>query len=218
MMDEHTYALGEMDRRMGNLLRFGTVSQVDTANALVKIDIGDLVTDWLPWLTMRAGQDRIWRAPDIGEQVVLLSPGDPSQGVVLGAVFQTTHPANGNSQDVERTTYKDGTVVEYNRATHQLLVDASASSGTVLVKCSTATVQATASVTLDTPETHCTGKLTVDNLLTYKNGIAGTGGGNGNTITGSIVLTGGDVTADGIGLKSHHHSDPQGGNTSSAIA
>lgn len=218
-MEEQHYALGEMDRRLANLVRYGTVSAVDTANALAQVSLDDgASTDWVPWMTARAANDRVWRAPEVGEQVVLLSPGEPSQGVILGSIFQTAHPANGNSQDVERTTYQDGTVVEYDRAAHQLLVDASASSGTVLVKCSTATVQAATSVTLDTPATHCTGKLTVDDLLTYKNGIAGTGGGNGNAITGNITVTSGDVTADGIGLKAHHHSDPQGGNTGSALA
>lgn len=209
-MDEHEYALGDMDRRMGNMLRFGTVSAVDAANALARVDLGDLVTDWVPWLTRRAGEDRTWCPLEVGEQVVLMSPGDPSQGVVIGSLFQTAHPANGNSQDDTRVTFKDGTVVEYNRATHQLLVDASASSGTVVVKCATATVNATDSVTLDTPEAHCTGKLTVDGLLTWKGGMSGSGG-SGAAIAGNVSVTGGNVTADGIGLKTHTHSDPQGG-------
>lgn len=37
-------------------------------------------------------------------------------------------------------------------------------------------------------------------------------------VNGSVTVTGGDVTADGIGLKAHHHDDPQGGVTSPARA
>lgn len=33
------------------------------------------------------------------------------------------------------------------------------------------------------------------------------------TILGDVIVTGGDVTADGISLKTHTHSDPQGGDT-----
>ena len=64
-------------------------------------------------------------------------------------------------------------------------------------------------VTIDSPQTTCTGKLTVAGLLTYEDGLSG---------TGNAAITGGDVTADGIGLKGHHHDDPQGGETSTAKA
>lgn len=115
MSEERDYTLGEMDRKMSNLLRFGTVAAVDPANALVKVDLGELTTDWLPWTTPRAGQDQTWSTPDVGEQVVLLSPGDPSQGVVVGSLFQSAHPANGNQGKDRRMTFKDGTVVEFDR-------------------------------------------------------------------------------------------------------
>jgi phage baseplate assembly protein V len=36
---------------------------------------------------------------------------------------------------------------------------------------------------------------------------------NVNIIGGTVNVTGGDVAADGISLKTHVHSDPQGGNT-----
>lgn len=114
-MDERDYSLGELDRRMGNLVRIGTVSAVDPATGLVKVDLGDLVTDWVPWTTPRAGQDRVWSTPDIGEQVVLASPGDPSQGVVLGSLFQDAHPQNGSAGKDRRITFKDGTVLEFDR-------------------------------------------------------------------------------------------------------
>lgn len=61
------------------------------------------------------------------------------------------------------------------------------------------------------------GPLTVNGLLTYTQGMQGYGGtGSTATINGNVTVTGGDVTADGIGLKAHHHNDPQGGVTSAA--
>lgn len=59
---------------LANLLRLGTVAQLDVAEARVKVDIGGLVTDWVPWVpwvTGRAGATRTWSAPRVGEQVLL---------------------------------------------------------------------------------------------------------------------------------------------------
>jgi len=77
------------------------------------------------------------------------------------------------------------------------------------------------SVVLDTPDTRCTGNLTVAGTLlaagplVFAAGItgAGAGGGSGGTITGSLTIVDGDVNADGISLKAHVHALPSGGET-----
>lgn len=51
------------------------------------------------------------------------------------------------------------------------------------------------SISLDAAATTCTGTLTVAGLLTFQAGMAGSGG---------AAITG-EVSADGIGLKAHHH-------------
>ena len=66
-------------------------------------------------------------------------------------------------------------------------------------------IQNTPSVTADTPLFHCTGKLTVDDLLTYGNGLAGTGGANANTISGNLTHTAGNLTSNGKTLHTHTH-------------
>lgn len=119
-MDE--YSVGELQRQMANVIRIGKIVALDETNARVKVDVAGLVTDWLPWAVNRAGGNRTWSAPEIGEQVVVLAPyGDPGQGVVIPSIYQDNSPAPADSKDVDRTVYGDGTVTEYNRATHQLL-------------------------------------------------------------------------------------------------
>jgi len=78
----------------------------------------------------------------------------------------------------------------------------------------------TGTVTLNAPAgTTINGPLTVNGLLTYTQGMHGSGGSGATaTITGNITVTSGEVTVDGIGVKSHHHDDPQGGETSAARA
>lgn len=216
-----SYAVAELDRRLANLVRIGNISAIDLVASppVVRVDLGDVVTDWLPWLTTRAGGVRHWSPPDLNEQVMLLAPsGELAQAIVLPGVFCDAFPANGTAQLLDRTTYPDGSVVEYDAAAHKLSI--SVGSGSVVVNCGTATINAATSVKIDSPETTCTGNLTVQKKLTYQGGMAGSNslGGATAVISGGMTLTGGDVTADGIGLKSHHHSDPQGGNVSSAVA
>ena len=40
---------------MRNLIRTGTVAEVDLETAICRVNTGDNVTDWLHWLTSRAG-------------------------------------------------------------------------------------------------------------------------------------------------------------------
>jgi phage baseplate assembly protein V len=111
------FKTAELDRMTANLIRFGAVKEVDYAAAKVRVEIGELLTAWLPWLTHRAGGNISWHAPEIGEQVIVLSPsGDMTQGVVLMAVYQTAYPANASSADIHRMDYGNGDFFEYNRA------------------------------------------------------------------------------------------------------
>jgi phage baseplate assembly protein V len=242
-MNGHLYALGELDRRVGNMMRWGTIASVDPANGVATVDIGDLVTGAIPWLTPHAGQDREWSTPDVGEQVIVLSNGDPSQGVIIGSSFSNANSANGSDGDTRRTTFRDGTVVEFNRATSVMNVNVNdAGSLNLIVGGSTATLvndtitltigstsltlkdgQATLKATaikLD-GDTTCTKSMTVQGLLTYQAGMAGSGGtGNSAQITGNVQVTGnisntGALTNNGKNVGSAHtHSGVQTGSGS----
>ena len=63
---------------------------------------------------------------------------------------------------------------------------------------------------------HTTGTTLVEEQLTGQGGMA-ISGGSGASVTGSMIITSGDVKADGVGLKSHTHSDPQGGTVGPAV-
>lgn len=116
-----SWELAEIERLLANMVRVGVVSELDDKNARVKIKTAGLTTDWLPWTTGRAGQDRTWSAPEPGEQVLILSPyGDLGQGVVIPSIYQDAHNAPADKRDITRTVYKDGTTVEYDRQTHAM--------------------------------------------------------------------------------------------------
>jgi phage baseplate assembly protein V len=215
----NAWAQAENERIIANLIRIGSVAELDEANARVKVNFGGLKTDWLPWLTARAGATKTWSAPRPGEQVVVLAPyGDPSQGVVLPSIYQDDYAAPATSKDQETTVYPDGSTVDYNSATNTMTVTVSGS-GKVIVNCKEATINADTSVTLNAPQTTCTGKLTVEGLLTYLNGMVGsTGSGASAEITGNVNFSGGSLTHNGKNIGSTHtHTGVQpGGGTTGA--
>lgn len=85
----------------------------------------------------------------------------------------------------------------------------------VVVNSIDVTVNASGSTKIDSPSVTITGDTTIEKTLTVKELITGTGGmtvsgGSGASVTGNMSVSGGDVTADGVGLKSHTHTCPDG--------
>lgn len=208
-----SFAAAEIERLLSNMIRIGVVSALDEGAALVTVDIGELTTDWLPWITARAGATRTWSAPRVGEQVVVLAPyGDTAQGIVLPSIYQDNHPAPAASKDIEHVVFPDGSTVEYNSASNTLTVTV-AGNGNVIVNCKQATVNADDSVTLNTPQTTCKGALTVEGLLTFLSGMHGYGGeGGGATmaIDGDVAFQNGTLTHNSKDVGSTHQHREQG--------
>lgn len=206
--------VSELNRQLNNVVRIGTIKQLDLANARAKVSVAGCTTDWLPWGTNRAGKRRDWSPPVIGEQVVLLAPyGDLGQAVIGPSIFQDDHAAPAASADQETTVFPDGTTVDYNSASNTLTITV-AGAGNVIINCKQATVKAETSVTLDTPDTVCTGNLTVAKSLTM-----GQEGGTA-TMKGAVSIEGPSLTHNGKNVGSDHsHSGVQtgGGNTGAPV-
>jgi phage gp45-like len=78
-------------------------------------------------------------------------------------------------------------------------------------------INASSATNVTTPIASFTAQVKIAGLLTYSGGLKGSGGsGASATITGNVKLTGGDVTADNISLKGHHHLGDSGGTTGPA--
>lgn len=128
------YAATQMDRILANLIRFGRIHAVDLNAGTATVDFdGELIPD-LEWAKGRAGNDRSWNGGySKGEQIVVLSPsGDLSQGVIAFSLSQSAFPNAGNSENPKHI-YEDGTVIEYNKASHTLNIDLSGSGGKVFI-------------------------------------------------------------------------------------
>jgi len=117
--------ISELERRLLNIIRIGTIASVDLAAETVRVKLNEThTTGDLPWQTQRAGNVRTWSPPSVGEQVMLFSPaGDLTQAVVCPSLFQSAHPAPSHSGDEHVTDYGDGTVISYDTKQHKLRID-----------------------------------------------------------------------------------------------
>ena len=212
----------ELHRLIQNLIRLGTIAEVDGDR--VRVQSGKITTDWLRWLTHRAGNAATWWQPSVGEQVMILSPaGDLAAGIVLPAIYSDAHPAPEETPSVHTTHYPDGAVVSYDFATHALEAALPGGGSAVLTAPGSVTVNSDA-ITLNAPQTTCTGQLLVKQLITGQGGIAiSDGAGGGATATISIPLhvtkditTDKDVKAGNISLQGHHHTEQGDGAPTSA--
>lgn len=189
----------------------GIVAESKPGFARVRFDdLDGMTSDWLPTSHANTQDDKDVETLNVGAQVSCLMDARMEDGCIIGA-----HYSNADAPPVSESTkwhkrFADGTVIEYDKAAQKLVVSVRGSmdaivDGDALLKA--------ARVTLDTPETLCTGKLTVQGLLTYLAGLAGqSGGGAGTQIQGTVGFTGGALTHDGVDISSTHtHSGVQSG-------
>lgn len=177
----------------------GIVTAVDAQKHVVRVifpALENMQSDWLPMLTLAAGGNQFYCLPDIGALAVCLMDARGESGAVLGTIYNSSDPTPANSQEMHVLQYSNGTRIEHNRATGDMLIK---TNGTVTIDAD-CVIEKT---------------LTVNGLLTYTAGMNGSGGsGAAATIDGSLETTG-DVTAGGISLQRHKHGGDSGGTTTS---
>lgn len=173
--------LAALARMIENLIRFGTIADVQMKPPRVQVKTGSLTTGWLPWLAPRAGGDREWDPPTVDEQVILFSPsGQLGNGIVLTGLFSDHIPANGDREGLHRRTYRDGTVIEYDSISNHLNATLAEGGTTNLTS---------------------TGGIHIVGPITHEGDYTQTGS---QTITGKVTVSE-DVVAAGISLVNHLH-------------
>ena len=123
MRSDERYQIAEEQRRSSCAVRLGRVREVRTGDARARVEIGENRTAWLPWMSPRAGTDSIWHAPEVGEQVMVISPGgDLAQGVIFSGIYSSAMPAPSANANVRIEKYADGASVSYDRGSHKRTV------------------------------------------------------------------------------------------------
>ncbi|PAN73270.1 baseplate assembly protein [Enterobacter cloacae] len=199
--------LTEITRAIRNLIRTGVIIETDLDSGRCRVQTGGIVTDWLQWLTSRAGRSRVWWAPSVGEQVMILAlGGELDTAFVLPGIFSDDHPAPSSSPDAFHVAFPDGAAIEYEPESGALTVSGIKTADVTASDSITATVplvlvKAETRITLDTPEVVCTNKLTTGTLEVKK----------GGKMTGDIEHTGGKLTSNGVQVDDHDHGGVERG-------
>lgn len=213
-----------------DLIKIGEVSSVDPEKCTARVVFDDedsLVSYDLQILQRNTYENHDYQMVHPGEDVVclFLGPGQ-EDGFIIGSLYAGEIKPPEASLDLRTVVFSDDTRVCYDRQEHKLTVTIEGTEivfnrrdgsitvpNAVTINCTTATVNASSSVTLDTPKTDITGVLNVTGLITGKGGLAVSGGsGAAVSVTGDMNLQGqvdasGDVKAGGISLMNHVHTE-----------
>ncbi len=209
-----TPTLAELNRRLENLLKIGEVAEVQAG--LVRVRIGGLLTDWLPYFVPFAGAVSQERWPSVGEKCLVFSPsGQLENGLVCAGLRTDALPAPtaGPTETVIR--FGDGAHARYHHGRSHF--DFSGAK--------TITVAASDKILFQTPLAVFTGKAIIQQAtqihgpLSYTAGMSGSGGnGGGSTrISGSFTQVNGRLSSNGVVLDGHTHRDSVGGTTGAPL-
>jgi phage baseplate assembly protein V len=123
MFDEKDgFNLNDLARRLANIIRIGQLFAIDYKSAKARVKIGNLETDWLPWMTANSGANTNWNPPEIDEQVIILSPcGELNQGVILPSLYRSNAPEN--SGNIQSVIFADGSKISFDKASGSLNLD-----------------------------------------------------------------------------------------------
>jgi phage baseplate assembly protein V len=154
--------------------------------------VGELGTNWINWLTLRAGGARTWWCPSPDEQVVVLSMGGNLEtAFALPAIYSSQFSPPSDSVDGCVTQYPDGGWFEYEPTT-----------GCWHVKgIKSVVIEAADNITLKTAE------FVVEADTTRINSEV--------VINGAVNQGGGPMSSNGIVVDDHAHNKVKsGGDTS----
>lgn len=213
-----------------SLIKLGEISSIDPARGTARVVFDDedsIVSYDLPVLQRNSLKNHDYAMPDVGEDAIVLFFGEGQEdGVILGSIYAGEVTPPESTENRRTVVFDDGTRICYDREEHKLTVTIEGTEivfnrqdgsitvpNAVTINCTTATVNASSSVTLDTPKTYITGVLNVAGLITGSGGLAVSGGsGAAVTVSGNMSLQGqidasNDVTAGGISLMGHTHTE-----------
>ena len=111
----------DLNRRIENMIRFGLIAEVDYANAKAKVKCGQILTDFLPFVTLRTGTTKTWSPPTVDEQCILLAmSGELNTACILTGLYTQNSPSK--NQDEHIIEFADGAVIKYDQKSGQLEV------------------------------------------------------------------------------------------------
>ncbi len=192
------------NRRIESIIRFGLIAEVDYAQAKARVKCGEILTDFIPFITMRSGTTKTWSPPTQGEQcVILAASGELTTACIITGLYTQNSPSH--SADEHVIEFADGAKITYNQSSGALVVTG--------IK--TASITAANQIDIDCPTINIKGNVNIDGSLS----TTGTSTTKGNISTQGSVTASGDIKGGAISLQNHVHLEQgDGQRTSNAKA
>lgn len=214
--------------------KYGIVSDVKKGFIKAAFEEDEIVTDWIPVLFRKTKSDKESWQLEINEHIVCLMDHNCNTGVCLGAICNDEdEPDPGEGKGKFRKLFSDGTLIEYDKEAQKLTVDVkgelnATTTGKAAINAGTNLEgNATVKATITAPLIELTGNVTVSGTLAAAaiSTVPGAGGSGKLQIGGDIEasgkltatgeISGSDIKAGTISLKTHKHSGvTTGGGTS----
>lgn len=207
------------------MISIGIVTQLDPSKHRARVRFPDMDSDvsiaqpgmesyWLPVVTQWSLGAKSYCMPTVGEQVACWMDEEFAFGVIIGGIYSDADTPPAAPATSRHQVYPDGTIIEYDPASHVLKVDVKGDvtiiatgnvtatiTGNLSATANNATITAAslakikgATITLDGPVT-VTGLLLVQGLATLSAGVvfggtATVSGGGAWSFTGSATFSG----------------------------
>ncbi|MBP8005501.1 MAG: phage baseplate assembly protein V [Acinetobacter sp.] len=210
----------DINRRLENLIRFGTIKTINPSKPIPKVivNLDDIDTPEIRCLNIRSGDDSTWDMPSLGEECVVVSPcGEigPTSFVLYG-FYNDDHPAPFDDLNQKIRMFADGCVIAYDVSAHHL--------SAILPPGGTAVLTADGGVIVN-GNTTINGDLTLNGnqttngstVITGNHSVGGSQLVQGSSHSSGHFSTDDDVTAGDISLKNHKTSDVQPGSGTSGV-
>ena len=122
-----------MNNVLKNIIRAGRVSSVYPASCSVRVAFEDgLVSYDLPVIVPQSLKTKDYCLPDVGEHVVcIFLPNGNAQGFCLGAFYSDEDLPPVSNPDKRAVRFADGTLIEFDRSSSTLIIDAK---GPIIIK------------------------------------------------------------------------------------
>lgn len=143
------------NRRIESIIRFGLIAEVDHAQAKARVKCGEILTDFIPFITMRSGTTKTWSPPTQGEQcVILAASGELTTACIITGLYTQNSPSQ--SPDEHVIEFADGAKITYNQSSGALVVTG--------IK--TASITAANQIDIDCPTINIKGNMNIDGKVT----------------------------------------------------
>jgi len=192
--------------------KYGIVSEVKPGYAKVFFKEDNVSTDWWPVLRRVSMTDKESWPLNIQEHVACVCDELMEEGIVLGAVHNDEDlPDPGAGPGKFRQVFEDGTMIEYDKSTHELM--ASVRGKATVTADGDISVVSQTKIQLTAPQIEAVGNLAVVGNLAFSGTLSG---GDGGAVSfDGTTLKAPQVEAGTVELSTHIHSGVTfGGGTS----